>query len=286
MFRWVLAPKKNEKFKCEAIFQLQGAPGMGKGTLLDVLMGLLGENSYAIFDSQSLESKEGRHDYLSKQALINPDYKGHFSSKAIGALNAIASNEPVSVRSLYKNGNNARLGAVVVMAFNETPRVSQDSKDGLARRSVLLPFKNPPKVKDKSLSGTLASELSGIFNWAWSIHEDVAIDIIDASRLHEDFDEERKQTLQESNTVYGWLTDKHPDGFLEPAALTGLYQFYRQWCDEVGLKHPLGRSNFGKELIKGGAKTVCDKRTGKHYYKIPPSDQLNVQGLMGLTRPK
>lgn len=285
MFRWVLAPKKNEKFKCEAIFQLQGAPGMGKGTLLDVLIGLLGEDSYAIFDSTSLESKEGRYDYLSKQALIHPDYKGHFSSQAVASLNAIASNEPVSMRSLYKNGAKARLGAVVVMAFNETPRISQDSKDGFARRNVLIKFRNPPKVKDRGLSETLTAELSGIFNWAWGMEESVAIDIIDSSRLHVEFTEDREETLAEQNTVYGWLIENVVDGYPEGVNLTGIYQCYLKWCNECGIRNPLGRTNFGKELKRAGATVIIDKQSKKKHYCIPPADKLDVEALLGLSTP-
>ena len=79
----------------------------------------------------------------------------------------IASGEPISSKTLYKDVVTITDYAKMIFCLNELPRTN-DRSDGYFRRFLIVPFKvQIPKSKiDPKLAKTIiSSELPGIMNW-------------------------------------------------------------------------------------------------------------------------
>jgi putative DNA primase/helicase len=281
LLRWSLEPKKSEAFEVEVLPYLIGMPGLGKGTFLELVRGLAGEAA-GHWDLSTIGDPNSAAAICGKLIAIDSDLKGSLTAKTAKTINKIASNEPVGVKLLYKDVGDARLNTVLWAASNASILSDMTDRQGIDRRVVYLEFKRKPEERDPQLKSRLLGELSGIFNWVWSMSLDDAISTIKYYRNSGDYLEAQTRALLESNSVYQWIVDLNNPSVACPievmTRLDGLYSNYTQWCSQVG-SSPLKQRKFSAELRKSGAET---KENPYYSFKIPTPDKIDIRQMAGL----
>lgn len=233
-FRWILAPKdRSHKFPVEKSLDLIGRKGTGKGTLLDVLVQLLGEDNCGSAAPDSFSSPEGLGQLIDKKIAIDADATGYMSG--IGNFNKVVSNEAVSVKKLFKDKATLRLGVVVVRAYNDYVSVPSSGTEGLDRRLCLIPFNHPPKEPDYRLSEKLQAELPGIFAWAWSMSLASAKAVIRWSGSVKAVQEASIDRFCNDHPEFRFLLDEFPCGHGGIQAYD-FYERYVAWAKRNGHK--------------------------------------------------
>ena len=141
--RWILTPKNNNKFPIEATLWIVGQQGTGKGTFLNILSNLVGEENYGVFTPEAITDTNMLFGLVDKKLAINQDVTGFISN--IGVYNRICSNELVNVWNKYHNQFATRLNTVTVLAMNKPLSFSGNGSEGLKRRLHVLTFDRPPR---------------------------------------------------------------------------------------------------------------------------------------------
>lgn len=276
ILRWAICPKERDRpFEIEQIFDIIGLPGTGKGTLLEVLMGLAGSPNCASFDQETLRTQEGRALLIDKLIAVDQDSHGHWSQ--VGILNKVVSNEPVPVRKLYQDGGSERLGVVFFRAMNQyqsTPSGAQ----GLDRRILPIKFDQIPSQRDPNLKEKLKAEIPAIAAWVWSIGPAEMKKRIRWAGEIGNIAESRLERLESNNSIVRWLGDQHPDGVSGLAS--DLYEDYRQYSQSSG-SQPLSLWNFGQSLTSWEVFSVSKKKLREGVrYSIPSPEVLVRNGLL------
>lgn len=248
-FRWILAPKdRRYKFPVEKSLDLIGRKGSGKGTFLDVLTLLIGEDNCASASPDCFSSPEGLGQMIDKRVAIDADASGYMPG--VGNFNKVVSNEAVSVKKLFKDKATVRLGVVVVRSYNDYVSVPSSGTEGLDRRLCLLPFKHPPAEPDYTLSDKLKEELSGIFTWAWSMSLAAAKSVIQWSGAIAAVQEASIDRFTNDHPEYRFLLDEFPAGH-ESIQAFDLYTRYVDWAKRNGHK-ACSNTKFGTLLNELG----------------------------------
>ncbi|MGL5064983.1 MAG: hypothetical protein ACRC62_33870, partial [Microcoleus sp.] len=222
---------------------------------------------------------------LGQLASICHELKGHLNADAIAALNQVAENSPVGIRSLYKDGVSMRLRTVLWAASNDDISTKSADRGGLDRRLVIFKFNRPVDERDPALKGALEKELSSIYNWANLLTFDEAVQIIKEYRNSSENVETQTEMLVERSSVYQWMTDADNTESEEccpvgvPVRGKVLHKIYTKWCIAANML-PLKRRSFWREIARAGA--IRDEQTAFTNFTIPEKDQINIKALMGL----
>ncbi len=277
--KWILLPKpKNKKAEIEKCLDLLGTKGSGKGTFLDILIALVGSENIGAIGQKTFESSTHLADLLDKKLSIDSDAFGFLSN--IGLFNKVVSNEPVSIKRLYKDPVTARLGTVIVRAYNRILEVP-DGSEGLDRRIIAIHFNNRPQEIDVELSEKLQAELPGIFAWAWSLSNSEMKRRIMWAGSVSSVASASIQRFEANNPEYSFLKLTFPTGNPEVKA-SDLYHSYQLWCkDDAGIS-PKKRRKFSEALQALG----CEHRRtmAGYFYSIPPMDEFDVVKFLGLSK--
>jgi phage/plasmid-associated DNA primase len=278
-FAWCLTPKPNAPFICEKIFDLYGAPGTGKGTILETLRLVVGEANTASMDQSTLSSAEERAQLIDKLIAVDSDAHGHWGSTT-GTLLKVASNEPVTVRRLYYQGGSTRLGCVIVRAYNNFLSTGGGSS-GLDRRVITLAFDKKPKTPDSGLKGKIAQEIGIVAAWA----RELTINQIEATlKTAGSAGGSAQATFDRAcsnDSVLAWISEDMPHGTIhqfQPAA--ELYRRYAEYTKAEG-GNPIKSRSFYLHLKSWGRVGVENQR-GKagSSYKIPALVTMIGEGLL------
>lgn len=279
LIKWTLTPKdRNKKFEIEKSPLLIGRKGTGKGTFLDILVQLVGENNIGAGNPESLKTPEARASLIGKLVALDSDCSGF--EQNVGDFNKICSNEPVTVRRLYRDSSEMRLGVVVWRAMNRFLSVPEGS-EGLDRRLLVIPFENTPQEIDLELSDKLRAELSGIFNWCWNLSDAEMKRRIMWSGQIGAVAEASVQRFEANNPEFVFLSETFSDGFNAVKA-SELYGQYKQWCEDNGHK-PKSQTRFSPIIQQLG----CQKSTktgGCFFYDIPRMSDFDVAAHLGIKR--
>lgn len=264
-FRWIVAPKdRRYKFPVEKSLDLIGRKGTGKGTLLDVLVQLVGEDNCGSAAPDTFGSPEGLGQLIDKKIAIDADATGYMAG--VGNFNKVVSNEAVSVKKLFKDKATLRLGVVVVRAYNDYVQVPSSGTEGLDRRLCPIPFKYPPATPDYRLSEKLQGELAGIFAWAWSMSLASARSVIRWSGAIDAVQDAAIDRFCNDHPEYRYLLDYYPAGHDKIQAFD-LYTRYVEWAKGNGHK-ACSNTKFGILMSELGIVPIKGDG-GCHFYTIP-----------------
>jgi P4 family phage/plasmid primase-like protien len=239
----------------QKFFIFEGPGGNGKGVVLNVLTGLLGDANVSSLGLEVFSHTHGLELTLGKLVNITGDV-GELDKVAEGTLKLFTGCDMLHFNPKYKDPFSARATARIIVATNLRPPF-RDRSDGIWRRLVLLPFPVtiPEEQQNKNLADELRAELPGILNWA--------IEGAKRLRLQRVFTEpsasrEAKQEYQlESNPARAFLHESYTFDATSTIQTTTLYYAYQHFCEMGGYK-PLNEANFGKEVHRSfpGVKRV------------------------------
>jgi putative DNA primase/helicase len=249
-------------------FFLYGSGGNGKGTFFQVLTAIFGADRVANMAWQGLLKDTERYLMVGKSLIICDDVNNTYMQEP-QILKQIASCEPITVKSLYKNVKQYTFKGKLISSGNDIPRVN-DTSNGWQRRLITIPFgadfRNNPDV---AISKTLTAEpiIECIIARALYVLPKVLDRGFTAPKASAELLEEYR--LQ-NNPVASFVAEYGEKilGQDNEKSLKVLYTEYQNFCDDNGYK-ALGIREFGKRLRNEGLEKRQLKKDGLRYYHIP-----------------
>ncbi len=237
----------------QKIFVLRGATRSGKGTMMNVLKGMIGPENIGTPSLLSLDSRFALEPLYDKPLIIVPEANEQDSRKVTGSmvdlLKGISGGDTMDVERKGKPFlSNVQIPGRFVMQCNRFPNF-KDPSGALLRRLQVLVFKQSFAGKeDEKLTEKLLEELAGIFNWA--LEGLLMLQREDNGFKNTNSMKAELTTIKEiTQPVVTFLeesVEKDPDGFLPYAYL--YEKAYKAWCEEVG-SYPTKRYNFVQEVV-------------------------------------
>lgn len=269
--KWILTPKQQDRpAEIEKCLDLIGQPGTGKGTVLDVIQGLVGNDNCASIERGIFEGGAKLASLVDKKVSIDFDASGFIEN--LGLFAKIVSNEPVQIKRLYNDVYSGRLNTVIVRAYNRFLEVPSGS-ECLDRRIIAMHFNNVPDSPDPELKGKLRTELPGIFQWAWQLSASECKRRLLWAGSVGNVAEASIKRFEANNPEFTFLSETYPDG-AEGLKLRELYRNYKEWCTDCGLKPTRERKFF--ETIQLLGAELNGKTMGYKTYTIPTMKDFDV----------
>ena len=158
---------RNNTLKLEKVAFFYGDGANGKSVMFEIITALLQPENVSTYSIESLTDSTGYYRANIVDKLVN--YSSEMSAKVGNSaiFKALASGEPLEVRSPYKEPYSAVDYARLIFNSNNLPS-DVEQTEGFFRRFLIIPFDVtiPPENQDKQLSQKIISkELSGVFNW-------------------------------------------------------------------------------------------------------------------------
>lgn len=252
----------------KALF-LQGKGADGKGTILNVLMALVGHENSSNVDLVSLEDQFHRASLFNK--LLNVDFDIEGPAVYSGYFKKITSGDRINAS--YKHQQPFEFEPFCKLAFScqSFPKVL-DNSYAYYRRVLPIKCEFHGERRDPGLLAELLAELPGIFGWAWvglirlRQRGEFAATAATAATLQE--------YRQANNPVMGFVEeecDTAPmvDGAAPEMPKTRVYDAYAKFCKARGFL-PLNMVHLCRELyrlvpdLREGERRVEGKRV-KHF---------------------
>ena len=232
----------------QKIFLLVGSGGNGKSVYLELIQKLFGDRNVTHVEPTGLTKEFERIRLKDSLLNIGSDINSDFSRGEIREwLLKIA--DGTSIQACYKGMDHIDFipRCKLVYACNAMP--TAEIVNGLNRRMQFVDFpcqyvespdpSNPrQKQRDIYLTGKLAAELPGIFNWAYAGYQ-----LLKAVGYFTDAPEQTEFIQQfetTSNPVLVFCEDHDYSGNVPREKV---YAEYKGWCEETGHK-PLSREKF------------------------------------------
>jgi P4 family phage/plasmid primase-like protien len=164
LFGYCLFPS----YQGQVFFILHGAPGTGKGTLMEVLERIVGRERYTGVRMDTLGETHGLAPLKNSYVNFDPE-TAYVSKEGENILKFSTGGGDMTINEKYEKQITVPLTVRFVMSCNTLPKFN-DRTDALWQRIVLIPFENPVPL-DKTLAAEIVlakvwPELSGVIGWA------------------------------------------------------------------------------------------------------------------------
>ena len=250
------------------IVVLYGPTHTGKSTCLDLLTHFLGKSNVSALSLHALDDEHlrfTRSGLVGKLANVSADLSSKYLS-GDSQVKQIASGDPMQVEFKGVQGFTVSPFATLWSSSNQLP-VSHDRTDAWYERLVILPFTQQHKggKADRKLLSkmTTHTELSGILN-----------KVLDALKvLIQENAFRETQSVAEMLGAYR-LENDHVSRFLSETCErrdgsrlkeTELYDTYKKWCEEEGIKS-LSKTKYRDGVKAWGGIHKRAKDNGERYY--------------------
>ena len=225
-------------------FVLYGAPGSGKGTILDIIAKLF-NGYYVIIESSALgrQTAEFSTSSFKDNPLVALEYDSKLNKIENNTrLNSIISHETILVRELYKAPYNVKIKTMLFLATNNPVQIT-DAKSGLIRRLIDV---NPSGTKIPSkrylkLQEQIDFELGSIAKHCLDVYKELGRHYYDSYRSTE---------MMERTDVFFNFVEESYFTFLEEDGVTlkRAWAMFKEYTEEAGLKFLLPKYIFKQEL--------------------------------------
>lgn len=243
----------------ERFILLIGPGANGKSVVLEIVRALVGrENVAAVQPAKLKEPFHRGHLHLKLANLVTEIEEG--GQIADAELKAITSGDLINAEHKYAPPFDFNPFCTCWFGSNHMPH-TRDFSDALFRRALVLPFNRIFKAgvdADPNLKTKLLDELPGIMNLALQAFGEVVKR--NAFTEPESCLEAKQDWCMEANQVVQFVQDRC---VLDPkyeVTSKALYEDYRLWADEGGIRSKLNRQNFTKRLVRLGC--TMKKGTG------------------------
>lgn len=234
----------------EKFIILVGSGANGKSVLLAICREMLGTKNVSAVQPDQYNDRFQRGHLRSKLANIVTEIK-EGGEIADAQLKSLVSGELTTAENKHKDPFEFIPIATHWFGTNHMPH-TRDFSDALFRRAIILTFNNKfegPK-RDAKLTQKLIDEIPGIFN--------LALDGL--ARLYD------KQSFTECQSGKEALGDWRLEAdqaaqfvgeccHKDPSSLESigdLYEKYKKWAEDSGIKRPLNKRNLSDRLVKLG----------------------------------
>jgi putative DNA primase/helicase len=230
-------------------FLLVGPPRSGKGTILRVLIRMLGQWNVAGPTLSSLTQNFGLQPLIGKPLAIISDARlgGRAdASIVVERLLAITGEDAITIDRKNREAWTGRLPTRFLVLTNELPRLA-DVSGALASRFIIFVMTNSFLGReDAGLAGKLIAELGGILNWSIDGRDRLA------ARGHFIQPVSAKQAVEElanlASPIGAFVRDRCVVGPAHAVETDALYGAWTAWCAEQHRDHPGTVQTFGRDL--------------------------------------
>lgn len=232
----------------EKIMILTGNGSNGKSVFFNIICALIGKDNILNY-SIGLFDKEYNRAQLKDKLLNFSSEKG--SDLDPDTLKLLISREPIQARELYKESFNLCIITKFIMNANDLPKITEHT-DAFFRRQIIIPFlvKITEDEKDIHLAEKIiASELSGIFNWALEGLQRLLRQ--QAFTYSETIEAAVNEYRKQSDTVALFIDEKNLITSTNKSAVADLYKEYKNFCLDDGYK-AVGKNKFSTRLTALG----------------------------------
>lgn len=277
------ASKKIQKFVV-----MYGAPGAGKGTIINIIQ-LLFEGYCAAFDAQALGNPNSSFalESFRSNPLVGIQHDGNLSKIEDNTrLNSLVSHEVMTVNEKFKSSYPARFNTFLFMGTNKPVRIT-DAKSGIIRRLIdVSPSGNRiPAERYHKLMNDVKFELGGIAAHCKEVFE------ADQRRYDEYIP---LAMMGASNSFYNYVLDNY-DKFKQDDGISmkQAWELYKNYNAEANVTYGYSQMLF-KEELKSYFKEFHERLTLENgtrvwnYYRgfltkkfeMPESDRdLDISGV-------
>lgn len=243
--------------KHQKILMLLGPPRCGKGTIVRVLRGVVGEANTAGPTFASLGQNFGLSPLLGKSLAVISDARlsGRVDQAMITErLLSISGEDALDIDKKFQQPITTKLQTRLMIVSNEIPRLTETS-GALAGRMLLLRLTESFfRREDMSLTQRLMAEREGILWWAidgWLRLRGRGYFIEPDSS-----DAMRNQLRELASPVGNFVDDTCEVGLDYSVECQELYAAWKHWCDESG-REPGTVQTFGRDLAAHCASVVA-----------------------------
>lgn len=223
---------------------LYGAPGTGKGTILNIILKLFA-GYYTTFEAKALAGNNSSFstEVFRDNPLVAVQHDGDLSKiEDNSRLNSIISHEEMTLNEKYKSSYTAVINAFLFMGTNKPVKIS-DSKSGIIRRLIDV-HPSGRKVAPKRyqvLMSQIDFELGAIAHYCLERYRSMGKDYYSGYKPME--------MMLQTDVFFNFI-ESYYDIFREQdgASLKQAYELYKQYCEEALVDWKLPRHKFRDEL--------------------------------------
>ena len=212
---------------------LTGTAGGGKGTIVNLIRGIIGAANCVELRTEHLGERFELARFLGKTLLIGSDVPSDFlMKKTAGKIKSLCGWDPLDGEYKGQNGTVPLVGNYnIAITANSRLKVNVDGDiDAWRRRMHWITFEQPrPANPIPDFAGVLLREEGpGILNWMI----EGAVKLLQSGFPRVSLSSQRvERLLQESNSVYGFLTNCVENTDSGPGiSIDGLVHQYHDWC--------------------------------------------------------
>lgn len=230
--------------RLQKFFVWYGAPGTGKGTVLNIIHKMFYEYT-AVFEAKALASNNNSFatEAFKNNPLLALQHDGDLSRIEDNTkLNSIVSHEAMLINEKYKSGYMARLNALLILGTNQPVKIS-DARSGIIRRLIDV---NPSgnrlaSKKYLTLLKKIDFEYGAIAAHCLEVYKHMGFHYYDAYRPTE--------MMYKTDAFFNFV-EAHYDIFAEGEgiSLKRAWSLYKEYCDEAKLKYSMQMNRFREEL--------------------------------------
>jgi uncharacterized protein DUF5906 len=230
--------------KIQKFLVFYGAPGTGKGTVLEIILKLF-EGYTTTFEAKALASGNGAFatEVFKDNPLVGVQHDGDLSRIEDNAkLNSIISHEPMTMNEKYKPSYTSRVNAFLFMGTNQPVKIS-DAKSGIIRR--LIDVHPTGALFTPNHYYTLVSridfELGAIAHHCLEVYREMGKNYYSSYRPTE--------MMYQTDIFFNFI-EMYYDVFRDQdgATLKQAYSLYTDFCGETKIEKPLPQYRFREEL--------------------------------------
>lgn len=229
--------------KIQKFLVFYGAPGAGKGTILEIIMKLF-DGYYTTFEAKALT---GSNSFATEAFRSNPlvaiDPDGDMSKIEDNTkLNSITGHEPMTINEKYKPQHTMRVRTFIFMATNKPVKIT-DAKSGLIRRMIDV---HPSGARlsprrYQALVSQIDFELGAIAHHCLEVYRSMGRDYYSGYKPIE--------MMLQTDVFFNFI-EAHYDIFKEQDGVTlqQAYDMYKTWTSESGFDYAMNRMKLREEL--------------------------------------
>lgn len=247
----------------QKILSLFGAPRSGKGTVLRVLVALVGAENRATVTLSQLASTFGRESLVARTMaqITDANWNIRDIDVAVEALKSISGEDDQGIDRKNRVTWEGRLGVRFVLVANPMPKFNDPSGALLSRMLHIEFSRSFLGREDEGLTPRLLTELPGILNWALAGLAQLSargrLYVPAASR------EAAEDIERTTSPVAGFLRDRTVS--VDPAMCVGIYldelhHAYTAYRSAAEVQRPTSRDVFARDLRAAGVGGIVIKR--------------------------
>lgn len=230
--------------KIQKFFVFYGSGGTGKSTILNII-GTMFSGYTTVFDGKALGRTDSTFatEAFKNNPLVAIQHDGDLSRIEDNTrLNSIISHEDMIINEKYKSGYTARVNALLFMGTNQPVKIS-DAKSGIIRRlvdihptGVTIPTNHYHVLMDR-----IQFELGAIAHHCLNVYQTLGRNYYQGYKPFE--------MMLQTDVFFNFI-EAYYDVFKKQdfTYLSQAYPWYKQFCEETGIPHPLPQYKMREEL--------------------------------------